>query len=330
MAFDKIFQGTPGASAPVDAPGTLQSPALGIDVVNNELYVSAGKGWQELGAGGGGGVSSLIAGSGISLSPSGGTGDVTVSATGGGGGNLSGTLTPGVYPVATATHTVGDGTIDYGVTSPDGLAIANAGIGGTTITDSGGGGISITSMGVGGNIGVVTNGAFVVDVIGDVLVYAGDSSPAPASVVQITNNGTGGTSITDGGGGGISLQESASGGIDIAVSNGDGNLVLENPSGGSGGINIVNTGTGGTFIIDSGGGGISLNPGAANVTIGGLIVPGTIYSVAGTPLPTPTTELAGAMAVVSDAFLPTYLGLYVSGGTVTARVLCDGTQWVTA
>jgi hypothetical protein len=50
MAFDSVFQGPP---EDVAAPGTAQSPSLGVDVVNKELYVSAGEGWQELSSSGG-------------------------------------------------------------------------------------------------------------------------------------------------------------------------------------------------------------------------------------------------------------------------------------
>lgn len=55
----------------------------------------------------------------------------------------------------------------------------------------------------------------------------------------------------------------------------------------------------------------------------------TIYSAAGIPLPTASTHLKGFEAVVSDATAPTYMGLYVSGGTVTCPVICDGTNWYT-
>ncbi len=60
------------------------------------------------------------------------------------------------------------------------------------------------------------------------------------------------------------------------------------------------------------------------------LVPAIIYSAAGTPLPAASAALKGAKAVVSDATLPTFLSPYVSGGTVAATVLCNGTQWVTA
>lgn len=45
MAFDRVFQGPPSAE---NAPGTHQSPAFGIDVINSELYFSAGSGWEAI------------------------------------------------------------------------------------------------------------------------------------------------------------------------------------------------------------------------------------------------------------------------------------------
>ena len=62
--FDYIFQGPPSGVA---APGTVSSAALGVDAANNNLYVSAGKGWQ-------------IVGSGSAITAL--TGDVTASGTG--------------------------------------------------------------------------------------------------------------------------------------------------------------------------------------------------------------------------------------------------------
>ena len=44
------------------------------------------------------------------------------------------------------------------------------------------------------------------------------------------------------------------------------------------------------------------------------LLPGTLYSAAGTPLPTCASGIKGQMAVVSDATSPTYMGAYASGG----------------
>jgi hypothetical protein len=82
MSFDSVFNGdptTPNVSASGDA-------SFGIDLNSGQLYFRSPlgpiPGWQPI-AGGGGGVTSIIAGSGISVDQS--TGDVTVSAIGGGG-----------------------------------------------------------------------------------------------------------------------------------------------------------------------------------------------------------------------------------------------------
>ena len=63
------------------------------------------------------------------------------------------------------------------------------------------------------------------------------------------------------------------------------------------------------------------------------ILPGTIYSAAGTPLPTCASGIKGQLAVVSDATSPTYMGTYTSGGGITTNVICsyNGTtySWLT-
>ena len=56
---------------------------------------------------------------------------------------------------------------------------------------------------------------------------------------------------------------------------------------------------------------------------------GTIYSAAGTPLPTCNGPAEGTWAAVSDATAPTYNAAYSSGGTVHVPVYCDGTSWKT-
>jgi hypothetical protein len=72
-----------------------------------------------------------------------------LSVTAAGSGDLSGTLTPGVYPVASAPNTVVDGTIDYGVSNTNTLTIANTGAGGLTVNDTSSGGMSLVEYGTG-------------------------------------------------------------------------------------------------------------------------------------------------------------------------------------
>ena len=75
---------------------------------------------------------------------------------------------------------------------------------------------------------------------------------------------------------------------------------------------------------------IVVSAGVAVANSQALLNPGTIYSVAGTPLPTPTTGLKGARAVVSDATTPLWMQVYTGSGTTICPVFCDGTNWVTA
>lgn len=53
----------------------------------------------------------------------------------------------------------------------------------------------------------------------------------------------------------------------------------------------------------------------------------TLFSAAGTALPSCTTAAKGTYATVSDATSPTYGSTYSSGGAVVAPVMCNGTNW---
>lgn len=63
------------------------------------------------------------------------------------------------------------------------------------------------------------------------------------------------------------------------------------------------------------------------------VIPGVLYSAAGTALPTCAAGIQGETAVVKDATSPTYMGAYTSGGAITAAVICsyNGTtySWLT-
>ena len=219
---------------------------------------------------------------------------------GGGGGSIGGSVDSGYMPIAVSANTLGNGPIDYGVTTPDALTIQNAGAGGTHITDSGGGGVTIFDDQAGGGPGVKIKGSH--------------------GVTLMTSNDYDG-SVTD---------------SPIHVISGEGLTLYNDPTADpTSGITLQNGGTSGTHIVDMGGGGILIDPvgGATlspgNVVIGGLLVPGTIYSAAGTALPSCVSGINGARATVSDATLPTFLGTYASGGAVVSPVMCNGTTWVT-
>jgi len=73
----------------------------------------------------------------------------------------------------------------------------------------------------------------------------------------------------------------------------------------------------------------SLTGDANGLNFGGIHGVVTIYSAAGTALPTCNAAAKGKDGVVSDATSPTYLGTYTSGGATIAPVFCNGTNWVT-
>lgn len=83
------------------------------------------------------------------------------------------------------------------------------------------------------------------------------------------------------------------------------------------------------LVLDSG------LPGMTYVDIGpiayygGQFIPRLLYSAAGTPVPTCGGATVGGMVIVSDATAPAYNTNYTSGGSVVARLICDGTNWKT-
>jgi len=88
--------------------------------------------------------------------------------------------------------------------------------------------------------------------------------------------------------------------------------------------NLLGVGSANQLTIDTSG---NLN---TSGTIGAkAFLSTTIYSAAGTALPTCASGIKGEQAVVSDATSPTYMGAYTSGGTIMASVICsyDGTTY---
>lgn len=82
----QVFPATSfGVGAPTSLPGVSQPGDLYLDVHAGIIYIYKDTNVWAASGGGGGGVSQILAGTGISISPLGGTGIVTVSATGTGG-----------------------------------------------------------------------------------------------------------------------------------------------------------------------------------------------------------------------------------------------------
>jgi hypothetical protein len=114
-------------------------------------------------------------------------------------------------------------------------------------------------------------------------------------------------------------------------------------------ISAPNVMPGKTLTLYAGGGPFTLAPGGG-INFGGLIAPFTIttggsvtltkfdlgptwlvtsatgigpYSATGTPLPACASGIKGQGAAVSDAVTHTYMSAYISGGAITAAVICS-------
>ena len=127
---------------------------------------------------------------------------------GGGGGNLSGTLTTGKIPIATAAHTLGDSPIDNGVTTALQLTVNASGVAGApnaVLVIGSQGGVEFNSQ-AGDQIPGSLDGR--IDFQAGSGISIGNSAATPhGSGLQITNADTGGTNIIDFGGGGISIKD---------------------------------------------------------------------------------------------------------------------------
>ena len=168
-------------------------------------------------------VNQIIAGTGISISPVGGTGDVTITATGGGGGYAS--LTG-----AGETGTPGDLDQEGGFTVNEagstGINLNDSGTGGINLTDTGAngvnlsaptGGVYLTASGAGGGIylqggDTAGGGMFLMDNSTNSIEIVEDN-PSTGAIIIHTTSGTnsGGVKITDAGTGGVQVQTNASG-----------------------------------------------------------------------------------------------------------------------
>jgi hypothetical protein len=180
------------------------------------------------------------------------------------------------------------------------------------------GGLDIdTSLG-GANSVINLNAGSAVTVAPELTLSASGSS----TLLNVTNTGSG---YTD-------QHQSLT-----AVSNGYADMFLK-PNGGpsnapvwlwspgagiTGGIEI-NASTAGSSVP------VSLVGGsAAGVTVNPFVQFAQAYSAAGTPIPTCTSSLAGALAQVTDGS-STYGATYTTGGGPTRTlVLCSGSAWIT-
>ncbi len=155
--------------------------------------------------------------------------------------------------------------------------------------------------------GVVTIDSFWTSLGGTDDIVSAATVPANVSIEDV-RLGVSGSSIGGSGTAGYIAQFSgsntlANSSIDYGVSTASA-LTLNNTH--SGGIHIVSN---------------------AGVKIGPLVSPSFMFSVAGTPLPDPTTVPVGTEAFVSDAVGAAPGVLYTGGGSTKAPVYSNGTSW---
>jgi hypothetical protein len=118
-----------------------------------------------------------------------------------------------------------------------------------------------------------------------------------------------------------------------AIMNADGsNLVFRNS--GAGAMFFDSFGNGTTNFRSAGGSTTQMtldNSGNATVLLrlaAANLQSKTVYSAAGTPVPTCNGAAEGTRVSVSDTTAPTYHSVYTSGGGVHGPLYCDGTNWL--
>ena len=167
----------------------------------------------------------------------------------------------------------------------------------------------------------------------------GVPSTFPAGVGPLTVNGnltsTGILTLlgTAGSDNKLSLKQSGS---NTGTFEADGsNVVFRNTGAGSlffdsasaGGIMVFRSGAGFTNVLD-------YNNTTANTWVSSKpfiasdLQTKTIYSAAGTAVPTCNAAAEGRRVSVSDTTAPTYHSVYTSGGAVHGPLYCDGTNWL--
>ena len=332
-----------------------------VDITLNPIvtYTCGPFGWQ---VSSGGGVTQITAGTNVTISPSGGTGNVTINAGGGGGGTVSpatggqlsaysgtgvsttiggvsgSTVDPvngliSLVPIASAGTTLsivaapGEDALDIRSDGNENNATVFISVNGSAIPDINSQGFYFSQVDVDNSGSSFTQTSFIAttntagsDLAGDVITSAlfdlsnGWTGTGPSKAVTIGIEP-----------GGSDLGHPAQNyiGIDIA----DQNWVSE-PATNTNAALLIEDQTPGAnvYAIKTRVGPVSFGD---NLTYGKIQIPATIYSAAGTALPSCASGINGATAIVSDATLPTYLAAYTSGGAVVAPVMCNGTIWVT-
>lgn len=149
-------------------------------------------------------------------------------------------------------------------------------------------------------------------------------------------NSTGSHSITTGSNNTVICSYTT--GLSLGITTGSNNVILGCPTG-------LATGSSGKLVFADGAGNIRADYGNTTASVWTFGAPlastgaltaattlqsTTVYSAAGTALPTCNAGAEGMRAAVSDATSPTFNAAYTSGGAVHTSVYCTGTGgWVT-
>ena len=371
MAFDSVFQGPP---EDVAAPGTAQSPSLGVDVSNRELYISSGQGWEPIEA------PSTPAGSngelqyndgGVSTGTPGGTTNGTHFALGNGSvidtaypiapdGEFSAPrsaiavfeeqnytnplLENGVYvevdlnpsaPVAAGSAAIGNYVYMVAVDGPNWNASDNFLVGGWFSTLLTVNAPNVSPDGNGAVFGVYVSGsanvqhahgayfdafnlaeATVDNLVGAEIALQnasdGTVTQAEGVLVNFYGNGAGGTTTSFNA---FHVNAPTNNGDTITTLTG---LRIEE---------IAVAGVGTAYPIFSASAALSVFEGPLSFP---YVQAQTVYSLAGTPLPSAVTAGMGARAFVSDstsAAVGSFVALYLGGGAEHVPVYSDGSIW---
>ena len=265
------------ARLPIGTTGQV----LTVDAAGLPVWAASG--------GGSGGVTQIIAGTGVTISPTGGTGAVTINATGGGGG--SGTVTS-----VSGTGTVNGITLSGTVTSSGNLTL------GGSLS-----GVSLSTQ-VTGTLPVANGGTGI--------------TTTPVNGAIDIGNGTGFTRTTLTAGSGISITN-GSGSITISATGGGGgsgtvtSVGLTMPSGFTVGSSPVTSS--GTIAVSTSLNGILAGNGSGftTITVGsGLTYTGGTLSASGSSyiLPPATASVLGGIKVGSGLAVTADGTLSVTGG----------------
>lgn len=246
-----------------------------------------------------------------------------------------------VWPECQSGLSYGSGKFSFDTTTKgNGAATIAAGVvNATTVNAANLAGVTTLTMAGGGTIAASTSSALFQQVTTTNLTTTGPTTLSASTTIggntpcTLTSGcGTPSAAASIAASGDTFLVRSSAGTLAAGATSGsnDGNIAVKNLC-----FDLACTQT----LSYTGAGGYQLKQTGSSPSLTlGLVkadfnTPNTIFNGASTPITTCTVSSLGFTAIVNDATSPTYMGAYVSGGSITAQVLCsyNGTSysWVT-